>query len=75
MSITSDAVALVRIELHRQMCIKCMIVELFANKTDGQRLLNFLEAKGYKSDSVNMPVYERLVVLLKHWETTEINRN
>ena len=40
------------------------IVELFPLKNDIQMLIKFLDTKGFRSDTTNVPTYERLVVLL-----------
>ena len=55
--------------------IKSPIVELLTNKNDVRLLVNFLDAKNFKSDSINLPVYERLATLLKNSEATGANHN
>ncbi len=51
------------------------VKELLTNKNDIQMLVKFLDTKGFKSDPVNVPVYERLVALLASCDTTATNRN
>ena len=48
---------------------KSPIVDLFPTKTDLQMLVKFLDTKGFKTESINVPTFERLVVLLKSFDT------
>ena len=49
--------------------LKSPITELFTNKHDVQNLVKFLETKGFKTESVNVPIYDRLAAILKMYET------
>jgi len=48
--------------------LKSPVTELFTNKNDVQMLVKFLDAKGFKTEAVNVPIYDRLVAILKGFE-------
>lgn len=40
------------------------VIELFPVKNDIQMLIKFLDTKGFRTDTTNVPTYDRLVTLL-----------
>ena len=49
--------------------LKSPVTELFTSKHEVQMLVKFLETKGFKTEAVNVPIYDRLVAILKIYET------
>ncbi len=49
--------------------LKSPVTELFTNKHEVQNLVKFLETKGFKTETTNMPIFDRLVAILKIYDT------
>ncbi|HVA27702.1 MAG TPA: hypothetical protein VNF68_05950 [Candidatus Baltobacteraceae bacterium] len=51
------------------------ISDILKNKSDVQTLVKFLDIKGFKTESVNVPIYERLALFLKNCDTIGTHHN